>query len=283
MTGALNKTILCLTLTAVMLIYTPGQAYVLKGLHILDLMTSSLGSPRTLSVSHTLTLYDSEQQEPEYDIEEMVRYLFPDQFRSDILSDNTTKIHVFSKNQALTVLDGKISTFSETGIDAYKDILLFRNRPMLETQLIKQGVDVSISSLGRFNGKIVYIVGATYPEEPKPQIWIEKETARPIRYIIKNPSGAEAEPFIEFRYSIWQQYFKIWYPEKIEFFIGEKLERIIDVNHVEVNVSMEQILFDLVQLQSDYPAASPENDNSQETDDLQEIQESIEDFKKRFE
>ena len=266
-----------------MLVCTHSHAYVLKGPHILHLMTSKLGSAKTLTVSHTLTLYDTELQEPEYDMEEMVRYLFPDQFRSDILSENTTKIHVFSKDQALTVLDGKISSFSETGIDAYKEILLFRNRPMLETQLIKRGIDLSISSLGRFNGKIVYIIGATYPEEPKPQIWIEKETVRPIRYIIKNPSGDETEPFIEFRYSIWQQYFKIWYPEKIEFYLGDKLERIIDVSHVEVNVSMEQDLFDLVQLQSVYPAVAHETDDNQAADDLHEIQESIKDFKKRFE
>ena len=283
MTANINKTIPALTIIAAMLLCSPCFAFVLKGPHVLHLMTSKLGSPGTLVVSHTLTLYDNADQEPAYEIPERVQYLFPDQFRSDILSDNTTKIHVFSKGQTLTVLDGKISSFSETGMDAYKDILLFRNRPMLETRLIKQGIDISISCLGRFNGKIVYIIGAKYPEASKPQIWIEKETFRPIRYIIKNLSETETETFIEFRYLAWQHFSKIWYPEKIEIYLEDKLERILDVNHIEVNASVKEDLFDIAQLRSIYPAIAPEINGNEETDDLQEIQQSIEDFKKRFE
>jgi hypothetical protein len=109
-------------------------------------------------------------------------------FRSDILSENTQKIHVVSKGRELTIIDGKIADDFQSVFDIYKDLILYRSRILLQKRLDMLGVDGSISSLGRFRGKIAYIVGAQYPDESASQVWLNKDTFRPIRWIM-NGSG----------------------------------------------------------------------------------------------
>ncbi len=261
--------------------YSSSDAYVLKGSHILHLMTQKNGNPESIAVSQVMTLYGDEFQDNEISIEEKLKYKFPKHFRSDTKNDQTLKIQVISGSQVLTIIDEKISSTSETGIDHYKDIIFYRNRILLENRLKTLGVDLSVSSLGRFNGKIVYIIGAKYPDNSKPQLWIDKETFRPIRLLIKNPT--DLKTFLEFRYIIWQKNGKIWYPMQTNIFRQDYLIRAIKVNRVDVNPQFAEELFDIAHLQSVYPQVAPDIYEPKETDELKDVQQSIEDLKKIFE
>ena len=260
-----------------------SNAYVLEGNHILYLAVKEIGSRSNLSAVQTLTIYENDSQGTTTEFEETVHYNFPERFRSDLLNGQTNKIHVFSKNEAITILNDTISSNPESGLDHYKDLLLFRKRSLLEERLALLGMNISISSLGRFQNRIFYIVGAKYPDETMPQVWIEKETFLPTRYLLVEKFESGIEHIIEFRYLNWMKTEKTWYPMRVETYVDEKLVRTIDVKSINANPVFEKDLFDIARLRTVYPSVTPDLYDRNEADDLEEVQQSIEDFKKRFE
>lgn len=279
----LNKSlVIFLGFALVTCLYAPTNAYVLPGPYILKLMTQNLGKAKSLLVSQTLAIHDESPQKIGVELSETLRYVFPETFRSDTLSENVNRIHVLSKGKAVTVIDGKIADESDNRYDRYKDILLFKPREMLKDKLSLLGVDVTVSSLGRFQGKPAYVLGAQYPDETTPQIWLDKDTFRPFRWIMTSKPEQSRENRLEVRYLEWQKFQKTWYPMRIEFFMAGVRVREIHVQNINVNSSFSKELFDIKHLKSLYPQAAPAEQEQGKKDDLNEVQKTIEDFKKLY-
>ena len=258
-------------------LYGTVIAYVLQGPHILDLMVNHLGKANRLLIEQKLTLHENLLDQEPVEIQETIRYIFPESFRSDILSPTTQRIHVISKGMTLTIIDGKASLEGETGFDRYKDMLLYQSRKLLEHRLTLTGVDVTVSSFGRFQDKVAYVVGAQYPDETPSQVWVQKDTFLPLRWILKTSTGDDS---LEFRYQRWQKIEDIQYPMNIECYQNGKLVREIKVKSYALNPKFPEQLFDIQQLQAQYMKETPSEPVSE---DLNEVQKTIEEFKKRYE
>ncbi len=259
--------------------YAPARAYVLPGPYILELMTQNLGKGKRLLVTQKLVLLNDTLNKNTVELSETLKYIFPDTFRSDILSENIQRIHVVSRGRALTVIDGKTSDEAESPYDLYKDLLLFRSREMLQEKLSHLGVDPKVSSLGRFQGNPVYVLGAQYPDETVPQVWLDKNTFRPLRWIITS----QTQQRLEVRYLQWQTLENTWYPKRFEFIADGNLVREIHVENIKVNPSFEKNLFNIEHLKSRYPRAEPTAPTGQDKkESTNEIQKTIEDFKKIY-
>jgi hypothetical protein len=293
-------------------------AYVLHGKHILELMTEKIGQAKSLFISQKVTFYYIEpppqiaeagdednavttQVEPSYigtgtaaaasaeddpapdvvEMDESLRYLISEAFRSDIITDDNQRIHVFTNGEALTIIGGAVRATSQTRFDLYKDVLLFRTRPELVERLFRLGVDVSVSSLGRFEGRIAYVIGAQYPDESVDQLWVDHTTFRPLRWIIVNGTGGFSSNPLDVRYLDWWQLDDtFWYPSRIEFYQNNQLVRMIKVQRYEVDPALSRDLFDIEQLRSSYPEANPALN---EPDSVSDVQQTIEEFSKMFE
>ncbi len=264
-------------------ICTFANAYVMQGLHILELMVQKLGKPKGLLVSQKLVLYDDNQQKIDVELNETLRYIFPETFRSDTLSENVQRIHVLSKGETLTVIDGKTADDPKNSFDRYKDILLFRSRSMLQSRLPFLGVDISVSSLGRFKGKISYVIGAQYPDETVPQIWLDKITFKPLRWIMINKESESNGNSLEIRYLEWREMDSAWYPMRIQYYRNEHLIREILVQNIIMNLSFSDELFDIEYLRSIYPSVTPVVTDQDEVEKEDEIQKIIEEFKNIYE
>ncbi len=259
--------------------HVPARAYVLPGPYILKLMTQNLGKGKRLLVTQKLVLHFDNPNKNTVELSETLKYVFPNTFRSDILSESIQRIHVVSKGRALTVIDGKTSDEPESRFDHYKDLLLFRSREMLQERLSHLGVDAKASSLGRFQGKPAYVLGAQYPDETVPQVWLDKDTFRPLRWIITS----QTQQRLEARYLQWHKLENTWYPMRIEFIADGNLVREIHVENIEVDPSFPKNLFDIEDLRSRYPRVEPtESAGQDKKEPLNEIQETIEDFKKIY-
>ena len=269
-----------ISLVALLCAGTLANAFVLLGPHILELMRKELGTAEQLLVSQKLILYQEDFEEGTIVLDEKLRYVFPDTFRSEILSENVEVIHVFSKGRSVTVIDGKITSDRETELDHYKDIILYNTRELLEDRLPKYGLDVYTSSLGRFQGRLAYIVGAQYPDETVPQLWIDKNTFAPFRWIMFGGTAENREDLLEFRFYEWQQVDKVKYPMRIEFYQGENLVRMIQVDEIKVNVNFPDKLFDIRHLRSTYPRATSIEPEKGESNELNEVQKVLEKFQK---
>ena len=266
---------------------TPGEADLLQPEFLdendsLDDVKDSADSPRDQLAVPDQTASSPLQAET-IQLDESLRYVFSEAFRSDIVSDNNQRIYVFKDGQTLTVIDGVISGDGETRFDLYKDLLLYRSRETLSERLSYLGVDISVSSLGKFEGHRAFVVGAEYPDETLPQVWIDMATFQPLRMIIPSGVDSYSTNFLEIRYSEWQKISKIWYPIRIEFIQDGTTVRTIEVNDYQVDPNFSKDVFDIVRLKSEYRPPIMTSDRPGETDGLSEVQKTIEEFKKIFE
>jgi hypothetical protein len=318
----LKKTLIVSLVFAVSFVFiSPSHAYVLQGRHVLDLMIEKLGTAETLFVSQKLIFYriapsaaastsataDAPQtnaaagggavqaaapfaadkkasaSEP-IELEESLRYVFSDSFRSDARSQNSERIYIFSHGRTLTIIDGNIVPDAANRFDLYKDILLYRSRPELADRLSNLGVDVSISSLGRFEDRIAYVLGAEYPDESVNQLWVDKETFLPLRLIIKGFNGGADSNTVEVRYLTWWNIGETRYPSRIEFYQDDNLVRVNQAKNFEENATFSKELFDIDHLETVYPrtvSLPPAAPGAPE--EPSEIQKTIEEFKHIFE
>ena len=280
----LNKSlIIFLIVPIVICLYAPANAYVLPGPYVLEQMIQHLGKAKSLLVSQTLVIHDDTPQKSRVELSETLRYVYPETFRSDTLSEQVHRIHVLSKDKAVTVIDGKIADESDNRYDRYKNILLFKPGKLLQDKLSILGVDVTVSSMGRFEGKPAYVLGAQYPDETTDQVWLDKDSFRPIRWIMTSKPEQRRENSIEIRYDQWQKVQNAWYPMRIEFFMAGLLVREIHVQNVEVNPSFSKKLFDIKHLKSLYPQGPPAEQEQENKKELNDVQKTIEDFKKLYE
>ncbi|WP_434387872.1 hypothetical protein [Melittangium boletus] len=71
-------------------------------------------------------------------------------------------------------------------------LLTARSRDELEAHLTSLGIEPRTTSLARFGGEVVYVLGA--PAEGQPQFWIYKDTFRPARLKHKEGKGEGKGP-----------------------------------------------------------------------------------------
>ena len=258
----------------------PAGAYVLNSGHILQLMAGSLGKTKHLKVNQHLTVFDPQAETGRVMLPETVHYSFPSRFRSDIKAESIHRIHVAAGRAALTVIDRRITSNTASWFDRYKDPLLFRSRSLLEKWLDDLGVDTGISSLGRFNDTLALIIGASYPDESVSQFWVDKTTFRPLRWIILTD-----DPRIrvfEIRYLQWQAIGEDWYPWRVEFYENQMLVRRIDAEQVVPTTAPIREMYDIQVLKKKFAetqgARATRNGSA-----VNEVQDTINSFKKRFE
>lgn len=320
MIGDLKKPAAYIAISAILAILPAVVcAYVLQGPHILQLMTEKMGQAKSLFVSQKVIFYnlqpqrelpnenaspeslrgvanhaDSQAEKPAdsenlsvtpavIQLDESVRYVFSEAFRSDIVSEANQRIFVFRDGQTLTVIDGVISGIGETRFDLYKDLLLYRSRERLCERLSQLGIDLAISSLGKFDGHYAFVVGAEYPDDTRPQVWIDMKTFQPLRMLIPNSSSSGYAGYLDIRYSHWQEISKMWYPMRIEFMQDGKIVRTIEVNDYQIDPHFAKDAFDIARLRLEYRQSTATPKRPAENEGLSEVQKTIEEFKKIFE
>jgi hypothetical protein len=301
---------------------TPIHAYVLQGPHVLDLVIENLGKAKSLFVSQKIIFYrfglvdDSEQyspgsgsmqpsdavdardgsrrswdhfanemgEEPEaMELEGSLRYIFSKAFRSDARSNDSERIFIFSEGKTLTLIDGTSASGAANRFDLYKDLLFYHSREELVERLLQLGVNVSISSLGRFEGKIAFVIGAEYPDESVSQIWIDQDTFLPLRWIIKGVDPAGESDTMEIRYLVWWKIGKLRYPSRIEFYQDGNLVRVIQAINLEENATFSEELFDIDYLKTVFPQAPVQPIVPGDTEEPSEVEKTIEEFRLIFE
>ena len=312
---------ICVFIFFSLFIIAPVQAYVLQGLHLIDLMIEQLGEAQSLYVTQDLIFYrlasqiDIETDEtieerqtlddmdidlpveqrvqldenvtPEemLQLEETLRFVFSHSFRSDAKSSDSERIHVVSGDRSLTIVDGNIVPPVANRFDLYKDIFLYRTRELLSERLLQLGVDVSISSLGRSDGEIAFVLGAVYPDESVSQIWIDRDTFLPKRWIIQGIGEGSRSDVLEVRYLTWWKSGPVRYPSRIEFYQDGKLVRVNQIKSFREDDVFSEDLFDIEHLRSVYPPVpdQPHVPGEEEEEEPSEVQKTIDEFRRVFE
>jgi hypothetical protein len=245
-------------------------------------MTRQYGKASSMLVSQEVLFHHADENGTT-EVSETLRYIFPETFRSDATSENSERIHLMSNGDTLTIIDGKIAVTGETMFDIYKDILLYRSREPLKNRLAAMGVDMSVVAFGRFEDKIAFVVGAEKPDDPVSQVWVDKETFLPIRWLLKMDDSDGQTVGMDIRYSDWRKIDTTWYPMQVVFYQDEKLVREIRVGALKTNLYFPGDLFDIQRLKAKYILDAPETGEGSVSRELNEIEKSLNEFRKKFE
>jgi len=255
-----------------------ASAYILPAEQILTLMIDKFGPADTLVVSQKTVLYDPALERGVRELEETLYYRYPDRFRSEVRTPGLKRIQVVHQDDTVIIIDGKIVGETQTLFDHFKDLLLYRKTGLLVDRLSQLGVNLQVVSLGRFNDKVVYVIGAKYPDDSVPQVWIDKNTFRPIGLILGAGYGETPLRRVEYQGYHTEPDQGGGYPTRILFFENGSLVRMHVLDIVQINARLPDRLFDVAYLKStSQPVAlSPASE-------LDEVKEGIESFKRAFE
>jgi len=279
------KGLLCFmsSIVLVLAFIASAGAYILRGPHIIELMVRQLGRPGTLLVSQRMMYYDDFFDKGVIEARETVRYVFPHTFRCDSRSENAERIWLVAHGDGLTIVDGKVAVTDEFQFDRYKDILLYRSRALLAARLSYLGVDITATSFERFEDGIVLVMGTEARDTRVNQVWVDKETFKPVRWLMPGQDMDGRHFMREIRYRDWRQVNSAWYPMHIQFFQDDILVREIRVDQMKVNPVFPEELFDISRLRFEHLAETMETDDEKVSDELNEVQETIDEFRKKYE
>ena len=282
---AIHRRFIAILICALFIIF-PGRrshAYILRGPHLLALMTEQYGKSKSLMVVQKVLFYEAASVGVIVEADETLRYLFPDIFRSDSISQHASRVHLVSGGKTLTVVDQKIVANDETIFDLYKDILLYRSGESLGKKLVAAGIDTSLTCLGRFEGRTAVVLGSEKPDERVSQVWVDKETFQPMRWVLVDGTDAAPGMAMEIRYDDWRQVNNTWYPMHVAIYKGGGIVREIRVESMRVNPSFPKELLDAERLKIKYFQSMPERSDTSVEGELSEIEKTINEFRKRIE
>ncbi len=263
------------------LLSLPAQGHVLEGPHILELMAQTLAGAKTLKVEQQVMVEDDAFLDQSLTLSETLIYAFPDRFRSDTRSEESSRIYVQSGSASLTIVDGYRTEAGASRYDKYINLLLHRSRTPLHIMLLSNDVDVEKTSLGRFEDRVVYVVGAQYPDESISQVWVDKESLLPLRWI--DVSRKDPQDRVEFIYREWQKRNNLWYPTRIEIRHRQVPVRRIVVAALQVDIELSNDLFDMALLLQAFPSEEQRLPLGPTETDVDEVERTIEQFQKKFE
>jgi hypothetical protein len=240
----------------VVMLLVGANGYVLQGAHILDMYINHIGKAGGFFVSQKLVVYDAENTDESIEFYQNLKYKYPDSYRSEILATDREWIYVRSGGESVAVINGRIFSSDNTIFDRYTDLLFGRSRIALEQTISDLGINVAVSSLGRFNDKVFYVVGAGYPDESVPQIWFDRESFLPVRWLAPAPGFSKMPETAEILFSEWQPINGRWYPMHIVFNLNGFKIRDIVVEDVNPNTVLPDEQFNIHRIRSAYPVDS---------------------------
>ena len=233
-----------------------------------------------------MIIEDNSLSESPLALSEVLTFQFPNRFRSDVWFQDTHRILLVSGDQALTVIDGRITTDRESRFDRYKNLLLYHSRQLLLKSMLADGIDIGQTSFGRMDDRLAIVVGAQYPDESVSQVWIDKERFVPLRWITPDPAPAQGAAQegdrLEFVYHNWQKWDGVWWPSQIASYHNRQLIRQIRTRSVEANIPVPEQLMAVSYLRSIYPLATPLPEVQPPKNEVDEVRETIDEFRKKF-
>ena len=247
-----------------------STAFVPQAPHLLYLVMQKIKQPVGIEAFQSKKFFNYENSEDIYvELEEKLIYLYPNQMRSQILSEVTTNFYVESDFEYVKISDGAVSSYDKPLVEQYTDILIYRDHETLFTQLALSGIDTSKVSFQRYDDKICYVIGNSQENGKNfPGLWIEKETFLPVKYVVEKNSQK-----VEILYDNWQKVSRTMYPMQIYIFLNDKFFAMIDVKTFDLRSNFSPALFNIDHIESLYPKKKPVNELNNHVKEQQKLYE----------
>jgi hypothetical protein len=226
----------------------PANAYVPVPDHLLSLVAARLDSPPPSVVRQIRILPAQPPDLHSRQYSETVHLRFPGAFRSDLETDEGQRVVIEQAGLRWTIVDGGNTEQPPDLVDLALRLLVHTRPAGLVKTLSGEGVDMSVTSLGRFNDRIAFILGARYPDESVPQLWFDKETLLPFRWLLIRPAEDGMPRRTEIRFLGWQKSGELHFPQAMACYRDEQLVSEVRVEAVTSPAEVPDALFDIKRL-----------------------------------
>lgn len=260
----------------------PAGAYVLEGPHLLALTADAMGRIPALQLQQKVMITPPSPDRLPIVLDETATYIMPQRFRSDQVTDRMQRTHLVVGDSSLTVLDGRF-VVADSPFDHYQRLLRSRTREQLMRTLSRMGVQTAISSLGRVDETVVFVIGARYPDESVSQLAVDKTTFLPLRLLLVDRHPTAGGGRLVIFYHDWRKVQNGWFPFQVTFTIDDRLEREIRVADLQVNPSIPAEAMDLEAFAAGAAVRNAESPDVRKQEAVEAVQEVVEAFRKKFE
>jgi hypothetical protein len=233
-----------LLLVLLLFVPLPVQGYVLMGAHVVDRMVETLGRANAFTATQTVTLHAAPPLPTPLQLSETVLMRRPNDFRADASGGPHERRILFAQGAALLGLDGVLQSTPPPRYTRYHDVLMIRPRQALSEYLQGLGIDLGVSSLGRWEDVYCYVVGARFPDEEAPQLWVSKETFLPFRLLLPAPALPSGSGPVEIRYRNWTFLDGAAFPMHVVCLANHQIMQEIRVDRVAIDPPLTEISFD---------------------------------------
>lgn len=259
-----------------------AAAAVLEGAHILELTAQAMGTIATLQVHQKVLIYPQTPEGVPTILDETAIYAMPERFRSDTVSDRAHRTHLVFADSSLTLVGGRM-VVGHNRYDRYQRLLRSRTRQRLIRTLNQMGVETAISSLGRFEDQVVFVLGARYPDESTSQLSVDQKTFLPIRLLLVDQRPEDADRRLEIVYRDWREAQKGLFPYQVLFYVNGRLAREIRVVDLISNPSIPSGMLDLEALKASAAMREANAAVGQEKESAEDRGRVEQDFQKKVE
>ena len=215
--------------------------------------------PQTLEVQQAVSQFPTDGSPAAViSLQETLSFNYPDRFRADTVGENYRRISIQTAQDRVVVVNGQVQTGPTDRWDAYKDLLLIKTRSALTAYLTQLGLDLDRTCLGRFEDDYCFVIGAQTLNAQTPQLWVQKDTFRPLRLILPPATMSNLEARLEIRFLDWAQVEGTMYPMMIQILRNHQLYREMRVENLQVDITQDPALFDTVGLRATLPPRVPD-------------------------
>ena len=238
----------CILLALVLILPISASGYIPSAHFIIKMMLEGNGAIDHVMVEQTAIIFDEDSGGEALRVPGVLYLKLPDGYRLDMTLPYEKKTSIYRKGEIFTIVDGEIVSRGPDRRALFKDFLIRHSVNRIMGLLRSKHVNIERTGLGRFGGKVSYIIGAGETETEFPQLWIEKDSFLPLRFVAKE-KREESIVTVEVRYLDYRHIDdKFRYPSTIEFYADDKLTLRYQTEKVMVNTSMPDNVFDMKKL-----------------------------------
>lgn len=243
-------------LTVLILLPARLTAYIIPAHQIVRLMVRNKPKYTALRIEQSVVLYQDTFTGGRLEVPSLLFLEAPDKARLEVSFPQEKKVMVSQGKQSVSLIAERIAPEDKAEL---RQRLLFRNLILLPSTrailrlLREEGVDAGKVALGRYKGKIAYIIGAREGEERMPQLWVEKERLFPLRFIGRVIIEGVVK-MIEIKYQDYRYLSGgLSYPFRVEFYTDEKLTQCFRVKEIYESPKLVKGMFDVAKIRKKHP------------------------------
>lgn len=166
----------------------------------------------------------------------------PGKFRLEIQTRSGTRITVINGNSGVTLLDGKLLNEEPQLKTSFLSLFFHKTLSGMMDTLEGQGVDLMSVGFGRFLAAPAFIIGAQSKREPKPTLWLDKGSFRPVKMVFSRTGE-------ELRYLEYLNLKRgVSLPTVVELYRDDRLVKRFIIKRYSLNPPLSSDLFSLKRL-----------------------------------